>query len=42
MLFIRDVLLVGLATLSATYAVYRTGKYIYVKRKVSILYLRSR
>ena len=34
MLFIRDALLVGLVTLGATYAVYRTGKYIYVKQKV--------
>ena len=36
MLFIRDALLVGLVTLGATYAVYRTGKFIYVKRKVRI------
>ena len=34
MLFIRDALLVGLVTLGATYAVYRTGKYIYVKQRV--------
>ena len=39
MLFIRDALLVGLVTLGATYAVYRTGKYIYVKRKVRIFLL---
>lgn len=33
----KDALLVGLVTLGATYAVYRTGKYIYVKRKVGRL-----
>ena len=32
---IRDALLVGLATLGVTYAVFRAGKYIYVRRKVS-------
>ena len=39
MLFIRDALLVGLVTLGATYAVYRTGKYIYVKQRVRIFLL---